>query len=119
MSKHNYSQYSNKKNSNRKTEDRVPEKQLEPKPAVEPVIELVQETVSTVPLPELIEGTVVNCAKLNVRAEPSTNADIVCVLDAMSEIEIDVAKSNNEWLKVCTAIGVEGYCMRKFVSAAL
>lgn len=143
MSKHNYSQYSNKKNkaTNRPEIDDIktnvietePVVQPEPvvtEPAVQPKVEvpeapkpvqpkLVEETVETVSLPEMVEGVVVNCAKLNVRSEPSITASIVCVLDAMSEIEIDVAKSNDEWFKICTAIGAEGYCMRKFVDAYL
>ena len=132
MSKHNYSQYSNKKNKpiNRaETDDIKPnvvepvvtEHDVQPKVEVpEPAqVKMVEETVETVSLPEMVDGVVVNCAKLNVRSEPSITASIVCVLDAMSEIEIDVAKSNNEWFKICTAIGAEGYCMRKFVDAYL
>ena len=84
-----------------------------------PEVKLVEETVDTVSLPETVAGIVANCAKLNVREEPDLDAKIVCVLDVMSEIEIDVAKSTDEWFKVCTAIGVEGYCMRKFVDAYL
>ena len=121
MSNHNYSQYSkkqNKHNDNRKFDkpaNKIPVESIKPIPEMQ----LVEETVETVTLPAMVEGTVVNCAKLNVRAEPTTDAAVVCVLDAMSEIEIDVAKSTDEWFKVCTAIGVEGYCMRKFVDAYL
>ena len=152
MSKHNYSQYSNKKKSdgsagtiasnaasgkpsvntaNSKTEAtaKVESKTV---PSLEPVttsapkvkmevapVELVHETVDTVTLPNTVEGVVANCAKLNVRAEPDIDAEVVCVLDAMSEIKIDVAKSTRDWFKVYTAIGGEGYCMRKFVDAHL
>lgn len=79
--------------------------------------ELVKETVETKALPKTVTGVVVNCSKLNVRAEPSLFADVVCVLDAENEIKIDVAQSNREWFKINTAIGAEGYCMRKFVNA--
>lgn len=118
-SKHNYTQYS------KKTSDPKP---MMPEPEVAPVntspevkieVELVQETVDTVSLPKTVTGVVVNCAKLNVREEPDAHADVICVLDVMSEIMIDVNKSDNEWLKVHTAAGVEGYCMRKFVDARL
>lgn len=106
--KHNYSKYS------------VKQKPADPIPAPEkPAVKMVEETVETVVLPETVEGTVVNCTKLNVRAMPSTNAEIVCVLDAMSKIEIDVSKSTDEWFKVCTAMGADGYCMRKHVDARL
>lgn len=115
MSKRNYTQYSNNK--------KKPAAPVAPAEALKPIaeavapMELVEETVETVTLPETVEGVVVNCAKLNVRAEPKANGEIVCVLDAKSEIKIDVAKSTNEWFKVCTVTGVEGYCMRKFIDA--
>lgn len=127
MSKHNYSQYSNK-NNNRKNNDTAKPKverpvekpKVEDKPNIEaPEVKLVAETVETVALPETVTGVVSGCAKLNVRAEPTITSDIVCVLDAMSEIEIDISKSNHEWFKICTAIGAEGYCMRKFIDAYL
>ena len=128
MSRHNYSQYSNnRKKQNPKPYERSHETAHEVKMELdEPVVLMgpievasIEETVDTVALPETVEGVVVNCSKLNVRAQPSINAEIVCVLDAMSEIEIDVAKSTAEWFHVCTATGVEGYCMRKFVDAHL
>lgn len=123
MSKHNYSQYSDKKKTNsnhHKYGDpltAVPPKSSSP--AVKMEVELVQETVETITLPKIASGVVANCAKLNVREEPSVDAEVVCVLDVMSEIKIDVNKSDNEWLKIYTANGVEGYCMRKFVDAYL
>lgn len=130
MSNHNYSQYSNNKkyknpNHTRETAPvasaapvaRIVESATEvTKPVVETVVPMV-ETVETVTLPKTVEGVVTGCAKLNVRAEPSVTADVVCVLNAMSEIEIDVDKSTFEWFHICTASGIEGYCMRKFVEA--
>jgi hypothetical protein len=77
------------------------------------------DAVDTIIIAETVDGTVVNCAKLNVRANPSITAEIVCVLTAGSEIEINISKSTDEWFNVYTAAGVEGYCMRKFVNANL
>ena len=125
MSKHNYTQYSNKKNKNIEPNNpeiiNMSEVKMEDDVVLMRPIEIVpiEETVETVAISETVEGTVVNCAKLNVRAEPAMGADVLCVLDAMSEIEIIVDKSTKEWFYVCTAIGVEGYCMRKFVDARL
>lgn len=121
MSKHNYTQYSNKKNKKNNEPNRpeiivTPEFKMEVEKTNEPVV--IMGPIEIAPA-ETAEGTVVNCAKLNVRAEPTMSADVVCVLDAMSEIEIIVDKSTKEWFYVCTAIGVEGYCMRKFVDARL
>lgn len=86
---------------------------MQPKP------QLVKETAKTKPVPETVTGMVVGCSKLNVRAEADLFANIVCVLDNRSEIAIDVNKSNKDWFYVCTATGVEGYCMRKYVEAHL
>lgn len=109
MAKHNYTQYSNKKKDERKFEN-------DDKPAK---VALMEETVDTVTLPNTVEGIVVNCGKLNVRAEPNIDSDIVTVLNVMSEIEINVNESTGKWFKVCTATGIEGYCMRQFVDAYL
>ena len=139
MSKHNhnYSQYSNKNRNNavnatpanevkvehKQNYNKPVEQQIEVKPEIKPEIKpevkLVTETVETVALPETIEGFVVNCAKLNVREKASTDSNIVCVLNSMSDIRVDVAKSNNKWVYVYTASGLEGYCMREYIDARL
>ena len=124
MSKHNYSQYSNKKNNDGKT-DR--EAKLEVKPApVKMVVEPVEtaavakvESVETNPAPAIVKGIVTGCSRLNVRAYPSLDADVVCVLDVMSELEINDDKSTYDWLCICTATGIEGYCMKKFIETDL
>lgn len=127
MSNHNYSQYSNKNNNQNRNFDNRPKPVVE-KPVetvapvaetVTPVVNLVEETVETKPVPELVDGTVVGCVKLNVRSAPSITGDILAVISADSDVKIDVAKSNFEWFHVCTATGIEGYCMRKFVNARL
>lgn len=118
MAKHNYTQYSNKK----KDEPIVDTVKMEVEETIETadvVVDLVEETVETVALPKIVEGVVVNCGKLNVRLYPSLTAPVVGILDVMSELEINVDESTGEWFKVCTATGIEGYCMRKFVDAYL
>lgn len=113
MAKHNYTQYSNKKKDEIMTADAVVE------PVELPSVDLIEETVETVALPKIVEGVVVNCGKLNVRLYPGLTAPVVGILDVMSELEINVDESTGEWFKVCTATGIEGYCMRKFVDAYL
>lgn len=133
MSNHNYSQYSNKNRNHNNNHNKpvtttsaVPVEDVKAvkMESAEPVvlmgpIEVVQETVETVAMPETVTGVVVNCAKLNVREKPSIDAEVVCVLDVMSEFEIDVNKTTNDWYSICTAAGIEGYCMKKFVEAHL
>lgn len=123
--KHNYTQYSNKNNNYVEAIDVMSEPVVEVDETtiaapVEPAeIKMVEETVETVALPKTVTGIVVDCIKLNVRVAPNTTAAVACVVNAASEIEIDVAKSTDEWFHVCTAAGIEGYCMRKFIKASL
>ena len=128
MSKHNYSKYSSNKNNNVEIGDSVSFENVDVvenvsgMPELElstPVAEPIVETVETVTLPETVNGVVANCTKLNIRMKPDTDGTVVCVLEAGSEIKINVSESNNDWLSVCTATGIEGYCMRKFVNANL
>ena len=133
MSNHNYSQYSNnkkKKNYNKpktEVEDFVTtvespaepaEIKMESAPVVEPVI--VNEVADVQPKREVetnFIGIVSGCNKLNVRFKPAIDADVVTVLEVNSEIVVDTARSTTDWLKITTTAGVEGFCMRKFVTA--
>lgn len=136
MSKHNYSQYSKKSNnSNIETAAQAANENTNVKPHVDEIIiddvavsEIVMSEVVESPIevkmepvvaepvaPKSVIGTVFNCSKLNVRTKPIADADVVCVIDSNSEVEIDMSRSTKEWFKICTATGVEGFCMRKFV----
>ena len=129
MSNHNYSQYSNnkkKKNYSRPKEEtfvqldvaedeNVPDVVTAAAAPVEPVeikMEAPKAEANTA-----IAGVVAGCSKLNVRSKPAIDGDVLVILEVNSEVVIDPARSTNEWVKVTTAAGVEGYCMRKFVSA--
>ena len=62
------------------------------------------------------KGFVTNCKKLNVREEPKKDSAIVCEVDYQTELMIDENESTEEFYKVCTAAGIEGFCMRKFIA---
>ena len=64
----------------------------------------------------VIVGTVADCVKLNVRRAPSVKATVVCVIDRDAEVIIDEGKSNAEWYSVCTTAGVNGFCMKKYIT---
>ena len=144
---HNYSQYSNKRrdanvgesaanavkqNNQNQRQSNYPkqenrpraisqeevEKKYTPMAPAEPV-KVVEESVKTVSLPETVEGRIINCAKLNVRENATVNSDIVCVLDTVSEFEVDVNRTTPTWAYIYTATGAEGYCMRQYVEAHL
>lgn len=76
-------------------------------PEVEPVVNKVDPTVT---------GEVVGCSKLNVRRAPSVNATVVCEIDRDSVVIINESRSNAEWYSVCTAAGVNGFCMKKYIA---
>lgn len=61
-------------------------------------------------------GVVTDCLKLNIREKPSKDSRVVTVVTCLDELEIDMSNSNDDWYAICTATGVEGFCMKKFVA---
>ena len=91
--------------------------------AAEPVeVESAEEpTVEEAPKKESKVGIVHNCAKLNLRRSPLKDDDgknIVSVLVAGTAVIIDDEKSADEFYKVTTEDGLEGYCMKQFIRLA-
>lgn len=69
--------------------------------------------------PEKVEpvvGIVTDCIKLNVRKEPDANAEIVCTIDASTDLIINEEESAKDFYKICTVAGIEGYCMKQFIT---
>lgn len=62
------------------------------------------------------DGIVTDCIKLNVRKEPSVTADIVCEINASTKLAVYEDESTEDFYKICTFSGIEGYCMRKFIT---
>lgn len=82
----------------------------------EPVIETEAETkTETVKAPKMY-GTVTDCLRLNIRKKPCKEAEVVTLATCLDEVEIDPDASEGEWYAVCTASGIEGFCMKKFIS---
>ena len=81
-----------------------------------PIDEISIETEPIKPTkPEPIEGTV-GCEKLNVRSDATVDSEPVGVINRDSKVFIYEDESTEEFYKVCTATGLEGYCMKKFIS---
>ena len=81
-----------------------------------PIDETPIETEPVEPAkPEPIEGTV-NCEKLNVRSDATIDSEPVGIINRDSKVFIYEDESTEEFYKVCTATGLEGYCMKKFIS---
>ena len=128
MSRHDYSKYSNNKKYHAVDETASYQGQMSTADAVVdvasfetevviPDIEAVVEAVDVTVVRKTVPGVVADCNKLNVRVAPNSSATVICVLDVGTEIEVNVTDSTDEWFSICTAAGIEGYCMRKFVNA--
>lgn len=123
MPKHDYTKHANRdnrhntQNKQQKNEEFV--KIAEPKVEV-PAVEMVKpfETVARMTTPVTRKnpiGKVVGCLKLNVREQASTYSDVVCEISVNTNVMIDDDNSTNEFYKICTEFGIEGYCMKKFI----
>ena len=74
----------------------------------------IHEEPEEIPEPKEKMGTV-NCARLNVRVSPMTNASVVCVLDRGANVSI-TDDSDDEFYNIYTETGVYGYCVKKFIT---
>ena len=88
-------------------------------PKIEPVepVEIEQEEVAEVQPepPKPVIGIVMNCNRLNVRAAALMTSTIVTVITEGTEVLINESASTNEFYKVWTAAGFEGFCLKKFI----
>lgn len=78
----------------------------------EPVVEETkQERV-------LVNGIVSGCELLNIRTKGSKDADVLCTIgvNTMVKVDLTVDKEAEEFYKIVTPNGVEGYCMKKFIT---
>lgn len=66
--------------------------------------------------PQTEIGIVTGCLSLNVRKEPRMSSEIICLLDSLTEVLIDEKGSTDEFYKVTTASGIDGFCMKKYIS---
>lgn len=113
--RHNYSKmYAKEDWSDVKETVAIPEPEVAPE--VTEVVPEVIEVEETVEAPVIVEGVISDCAKLNIRSAPSMDGDIVTVLYAGTKLTIDPDQSNDEWYSICTLHGIEGFCMKKFVT---
>lgn len=116
MSKHNYSNYS-KPNKPRAEESEILGVDLSP------ADDVCVEVPLTEPEPIInkhLTGKVSGCSRLNVREEPDFEAEVLTIIEAGTEVEIekDVLQNPilvNGFYKVCLASGLTGYCLGKYL----
>lgn len=58
---------------------------------------------------------VVDCIRLHILSEPRSDADVVCKVRYLTELRVVDEMPDSDYMKVCTAIGAEGYCDRNLV----
>lgn len=61
-------------------------------------------------------GFVSGCKKLYVRAEPNKDSKPLCVIEWDTKVNIDLNESTMLFYKIKTNSGLEGYCMKEFIS---
>ena len=104
MSKKNY----DKTESVEQVETPIDETSIDETPIeTEPVEQLTES--------EPVEGTV-GCEKLYVRSDATVDSEPVGIINRDSKVFVYEGESTEEFYKVCTATGLEGYCMKKFIS---
>lgn len=60
-------------------------------------------------------GVVVDCVKLNVRKSPAADATILAEIPVGTNVQIIDKESTKDFHHVCTATGIDGFCMKKFI----
>lgn len=76
---------------------------------------IVEETELVEEQSVILEGKVVNCAKLNVRKEPSFDADKITQVSKDAILRVEKLDNNDKWLKAWTEAGVEGYVCAEYI----
>lgn len=99
---HNYSKYSSKEKREK----------LQASEQESVTIETPVEEPETKPF---VFGKVANCVKLNVRERPDRNAAVICEIFAGATVIIDEDESTDEFFKVCTEAGLDGFCMKDYI----
>lgn len=59
---------------------------------------------------------VVTCLRLHIYSEPNLDSDVVCKIRYATEVEVDLNNSTEDFYKIYTAIGAEGFCRKEFIS---
>lgn len=86
---------------------------------VEEVVEEILEEVVEETHDEIVDGELNGCTKLNVRAEASKDAAVVCIIDSNTSFTINLTASTEDFYKVHTCVNdvlYEGFCVKQFIS---
>lgn len=81
-----------------------------------PYIEQTEENKPAVILTEARPGVVTNCHRLNIRKEPSLNAEILRAISKGDVVGILDGQEANGWLPVILSDGTKGYTMKDYIN---
>ena len=59
---------------------------------------------------------VANCLRLHIFTEPNTESDIVCKVRYLTEVAVDLENSTDDFYKIYTATGAEGFCKKDLIT---
>lgn len=59
---------------------------------------------------------IVNCLRLHILAEPNPDSEVICKIRYLTEVAIDMTNSTNDFYKIYTAIGAEGFCQKEYIT---
>ena len=117
MKKH-YTNYSSYANAGQKVinEDKAVLTPVEEETVDQEPIEEIEETpVEEQEEEKSVIGIVSDCKRLRVRADATTESAVICEIEESYIVVIDMTESTDEFYKIHTEAGAEGYCMRKFI----
>lgn len=58
----------------------------------------------------------VNCLRLHIYSKPDLNSEVIHKVRYLSEVEIDLENSTEDFYKIYTAIGAEGFCEKYLIT---
>ena len=59
---------------------------------------------------------IANCLRLHIFSEPNLESEIVCKVRYLTEVAIDLNNSTEDFYKVHTAVGAEGFCQKDLIT---
>jgi uncharacterized protein YgiM (DUF1202 family) len=62
---------------------------------------------------EPVMGKVYNCSRLNIRKEPSLDANVLCIVSEGDTLMIE--DDRDGWSHVYTSAGIEGYAISNYI----
>ena len=82
---------------------------------VEETINKVEKTTNEIEETEEVIGKIIEFEKLYIRKEASKDSEPVGIVTDKDYLSIDIIHSTDDFYKVITSNGLEGYCVKEFV----